>query len=434
MRATRWLILFLALLVPLPAVAQVPPDAVMPGTGSDTITSNGDAVTLSNLPSGRGTASITVSNYCSCTLVVEGRGTANGDWEAIGEAPTLDADGVYFVSAAGLAGIRVRASAWASTTTTISIRVSSAGGGSGGGATGIAGTVDIEFNGTTPDLGAGTGGSATLRAILDSTQGDALTQTADATDRAADALDQIVSGGIEASVDDSPITEPTNTPTLYSAYAMGATRTAVTADADAVLGLATRYGVAKTILTGEDGSKSPIFAEDAAHTSADLGIPALCVRDDALSADAADGDYINCKVDSVGRIQTKAVIGGYLSGGAVPITMKSDSSDNDDETAVCTGPCTVYSITAFNHAATSAWLRCENDTAANTTPGSEAAGDGEPDFEIPGNTTGAGFTVAFPVGISYATALTCWIATGEASSNAVDAGLDDVTVLVSRVQ
>lgn len=130
----------------------------------------------------------------------------------------------------------------------------------------------------------------------------------------------------------------------------------------------------------------------------------------------------------------RATPSGYLSGGGVPVTMKSDNTNNDDKTAICTGPCTVYSIVAFNHAATSAFLRCENDTAANTTPGSETAADGEPDFEIPANTTGAGFVVQYPVGTSYATALTCWIATGESSSDNTDAATDDVTVQFSRVQ
>lgn len=125
---------------------------------------------------------------------------------------------------------------------------------------------------------------------------------------------------------------------------------------------------------------------------------------------------------------------GYSTGGGVPVVMLSDNTDNDDETAICTGPCTVYSIIATNHAAAQAYLRCENDTAANTTPGSETRSDGEFDIEIPGNTAGAGYAISFPVGVSYATALTCWLATGEASSDATDPGQDDVRVVFSRVQ
>ena len=128
----------------------------------------------------------------------------------------------------------------------------------------------------------------------------------------------------------------------------------------------------------------------------------------------------------------RSVPTGYLAGGATVKSMKSDNTDNDDETTICDTPCTVYSITAFNHAATAAFLRCENEAAS--TPGTETWADGDIDMEIPGSTTGAGFTASFPVGLSFSTALTCWIATGEAYTNAVDAGVDDVTVTISRVQ
>ena len=125
---------------------------------------------------------------------------------------------------------------------------------------------------------------------------------------------------------------------------------------------------------------------------------------------------------------------GYLAGGAVPVTMKSDNTNNDDLTAIGTGPFTVYSITAMNHAAASAFLRCKNDTTGKTAPGSETNAAGEPDLEIPGNTAGAGFHVSFPVGISFSTTVSCWSATGEATTDATDAATDDMTVIISRVQ
>ena len=59
----------------------------------------------------------------------------------------------------------------------------------------------------------------------------------------------------------------------------------------------------------------------------------------------------------------------------------------EDKHAVCTGPCRVESILAGNVAATVAFLKCENDTSANTAPGTDT-----PEFSmpIPGAATGGG--------------------------------------------
>lgn len=184
-----------------------------------------------------------------------------------------------------------------------------------------------------------------------------------------------------------------------------------------------------------DGSNFLTPSADATHDSAagSTGPQEMGECDDS-STDAVDeGDAGRLRVNCTTRALFTQPTGGKL-GGAGSVTMLSDNTDNDDETAVCTGPCTVYSVTAFNHAAAAAFVSCENDTAANTTPGSETAAAGEPMLEIPGSTTGAGFTVAWPVGISFDTALTCWIHTGEAESDATDAATDDVRVIWSRVQ
>jgi hypothetical protein len=120
-----------------------------------------------------------------------------------------------------------------------------------------------------------------------------------------------------------------------------------------------------------------------------------------------------------------------------PIMVISDvtnNGDNEDEHAVCTADCTIFSITAFNHTAASAFLRCENDVIGSTTPGSETASANEPDLEIPASTTGAGFHVSFGIGISYSTALTCWIVSDEAASGTTDVAANDVRVLWNRVQ
>ena len=95
----------------------------------------------------------------------------------------------------------------------------------------------------------------------------------------------------------------------------------------------------------------------------------------------------------------------------------------EDKHAVCTGPCRVESILAGNVAATVAFLKCENDTSANTAPGTDT-----PEFSmpIPGAATGAGFAAVFPVGKYFSNALTCWIVTGKADSDVIEVIANDV--------
>jgi hypothetical protein len=162
----------------------------------DTITADEDTVSITNLPSGRGSAAITVSDYCSCTLVIEGKSHPADAWEAIDGAPTIDADGVYGVSAAGLWGLRVRADAWASGTTIISMRVSSAGGGGGGAALGEV-MVEIEGFATEAKQDSILAQMATDNAVLDDiADGIAVTGTVTANLSATDnaVLDDIADG------------------------------------------------------------------------------------------------------------------------------------------------------------------------------------------------------------------------------------------------
>lgn len=101
----------------------------------------------------------------------------------------------------------------------------------------------------------------------------------------------------------------------------------------------------------------------------------------------------------------------------------TSAGTTEDKHAVKATAGTLWSIMATNHAATVAFLRCENDTSANTTPGSETP---EIDVAIPGSTTGAGFTAYFPRGFAFSTALTCWIVTGEADTDVAEVGANDV--------
>ena len=98
-------------------------------------------------------------------------------------------------------------------------------------------------------------------------------------------------------------------------------------------------------------------------------------------------------------------------------------ASGEDKHAVCTGPCRIESILAGNVAATVAFLKCENDTSANTAPGTDT-----PEFSmpIPGAATGGGFMAPFPVGKYFSNALTCWIVTGKADSDVAEVVANDV--------
>jgi hypothetical protein len=63
--------------------------------------------------------------------------------------------------------------------------------------------------------------------------------------------------------------------------------------------------------------------EDAAHASGDQGVFTLCVRNDAGTALAADGDYIPCTTDSSGAIWTRSnEVATAADAGALPALTK----------------------------------------------------------------------------------------------------------------
>lgn len=116
------------------------------------------------------------------------------------------------------------------------------------------------------------------------------------------------------------------------------------------------------------------------------------------------------------------------TGGADGLSYISAGS-TEDEHAVKATAGTLYSVTATNTNAAVRYLKCENDTAANTAPGTDT-----PEFRmaIPGATTGAGFTVNLgPTGWAFSTALTCWLVTGAADSDVAEVAANEIMVFYS---
>jgi hypothetical protein len=151
--------------------------------------------------------------------------------------------------------------------------------------------------------------------------------------------------------------------------------------------------------------------------------PLVQAECDDTATDAIDeGDSGKTRMDCTTRA-LRVTATASAAGGATGVTYNSAGA-TEDKHAVCTGPCTLYSLAATNHNAAIAFLRCENDTAANTTPGSETV---EFDLAIPGSATGAGVAPPLPsMGIAFSTALTCWVVTGEAQSDVAEVAANDV--------
>jgi len=134
--------------------------------------------------------------------------------------------------------------------------------------------------------------------------------------------------------------------------------------------------------------------------------------DSQLSSDVA---AIKTAVQLIDDDQTGASVKHFVTAGTT-----------EDETEIKNAAGRLLSVQASNSAATVAYLRCANLTAANTSPGSSTVFWG---MAIPGATTGAGVVANFgPMGIAFSTALTCWVVGGKAESDVAEVGANDVQV------
>lgn len=145
---------------------------------------------------------------------------------------------------------------------------------------------------------------------------------------------------------------------------------------------------------------SIVKAEDAAHGSGDAGVMALAVRNDDLAAlGGTDGDYAPIQVDDRGAAYVTPV--PTNNSGAKPY-YNNDVDESEDD--VTTSPCVIYSIHCMNLSSSVIYLQLFNDTAANVTVGTTTPTNQFP-IATQGDTNGAGFTISFPTGMNYDTAL-----------------------------
>jgi hypothetical protein len=197
-------------------------------------------------------------------------------------------------NAAGCQAIKViSTSGFAASDTAVVIMATQSGGGGGGGAGGGGGTVSVEFDGSAVAF-------TNPFAVCISNGVDACATLAE------DDTDDVVTVG----------SGPAGMGRAFEYTGAAGIRTPVSADSRAVSLALTRYGVQYALLTNQDGSESPIFAVSAASAAGDVGIPALCLRDDTLNIRSdTEGDYEQCHLDAVGRLY---VTGSGTTAAAVP--------------------------------------------------------------------------------------------------------------------
>lgn len=155
-------------------------------------------------------------------------------------------------------------------------------------------------------------------------------------------------------------------------------------------------------------------AEDAAHTSGDVGVMSLAVRKDATGALAADGDYVPLQVGASGDLK----VGGYgLVGGK-----NLDVDESEDEIKATAGRLAWVWFSNL-HATDARYLKFYNATAANTTVGTT---EPQHTFRLRGATDG---TIEIPEGgLIFDTAISVAATTAMASNDTGAPGAGEVLI------
>jgi hypothetical protein len=148
-------------------------------------------------------------------------------------------------------------------------------------------------------------------------------------------------------------------------------------------------------------------AEDAAHTTADVGVYMLGVRDTAPAAHSTtDGDYESIHVSDEGGVWS-AEVASSQGGTAVFRTLDADETEEDVKTSAGS----VYGWFIYNDGAAEVYVKLYNATAANVTVGSTT-----PVMTIP-VPAGSAANMAFSPGIRFDTAITIAATTGVADAD-----------------
>ena len=194
----------------------------------------------------------------------------------------------------------------------------------------------------------------------------------------------------------------------------------------------TQTGLLTTIDADTGTLAGAVKAEDAAHTSGDVGVMALCVRRDTAATSATtDGDYNPCQTDASGRMWTNTELpdaAALADGTSNPTTTGvaaynmcfngttwdrctgtstlhyATSAASTNATNIKNAAGTVSTISVVNTTATVYYLRMYNLSSAPTCSSATGFVNTIP---VPASTSGAGIVIpitvphAFTTGIGY---------------------------------
>lgn len=267
---------------------------------------------------GMGTAVIQATAWGSATVLIEGSGDAGTTWTALnlvalttGAITTsITAAGIWQVDIAGLTQLRARCSVFASGTNTVNARLSNAcslvsldnplpAGTNIIGALVANQSVNVaQINGVAPTMGNGGSGTGVQRVTLAS----------DSTGQVALAAGAATIGSLAAnqSVNNAQINGVA--PSMGNgASGTGVQRVTLANDSTGILAAVTNVATIGTSVTPGTAAANLGKAEDAGHTTGDVGVMALGVRrSDANSLTAvatSDDDYIPLTTDTRGVLQ-----------------------------------------------------------------------------------------------------------------------------------
>ena len=157
------------------------------------------------------------------------------------------------------------------------------------------------------------------------------------------------------------------------------------------------------------GATSLGKAEDAAHSSGDVGVMALAVRAASpteRSAGPTDGDYEPLAVNEVGAVWVSPT---PSAGGGLSIFRSIDLDETEEDIKTSAG--VVYWYYIYNNAATTHFVKFYNDTAANV-----VVGTATPAMTIP-VPAGAAANCAIEGGLRFGTAICAAATTGVADAD-----------------